>query len=99
MIGKVLVTGGAGFIGSNLAEHHLSKGSQVIIFDNLSRPGGGAKTNIEYLTSKYKDNPNFKFVLGDIKDLDHLKEVVKGIDVVFHVAAQTAMTTAARPVR
>ena len=93
MIGKVLVTGGAGFIGSNLAEHHLSKGSQVIIFDNLSRPGGGAKTNIEYLTSKYKDNPNFKFVLGDIKDLDHLKEVVRGVDVVFHVAAQTAMTT------
>lgn len=49
--------------------------------------------NIEYLTNKYKDNPSFEFVLGDIKDLDQLKKVMKGIDVVFHVAAQTAMTT------
>ena len=71
---RVLIIGGAGFIGSNLAEHHLSRGSQVIIFDNLSRPGGGAKKNIEYLTSKYQSNLRFKFVLGDISDLTHQKQ-------------------------
>jgi CDP-paratose 2-epimerase len=65
----------------------------VTIFDNLSRPGGGARRNIEYLTGKYKDNPRFKFVLGDIRELEQLERVMEGVDVVFHVAAQTAMTT------
>jgi len=65
----------------------------VVIFDNLSRPGGGARKNIEYLIDKYQDDPRFEFVMGDIRDLDQLKQVVKGVDVVFHVAAQTAMTT------
>jgi len=90
---KVLITGGAGFIGSNLAEHHLARERQVTVFDNLSRPGGGARKNMEYLTAKYKDNPNFEFVLGDVKNLDQLTAVMPGIDVVFHVAGQTAMTT------
>lgn len=90
---NVLVTGGAGFIGSNLTEHYLSKGCRVIVFDNLSRPGGGAKKNIEYLMSKYKGDPNFKFVQHDVRDLEQLREAVKDVDVVFHVAAQTAMTT------
>jgi CDP-paratose 2-epimerase len=71
----------------------------VTIFDNLSRPGGGARRNIEYLTGKYRDNPRFKFVLGDIRELEQLERVVEGIDIVFHVAAQTAMTTSiANPV-
>ncbi|TET41590.1 MAG: NAD-dependent epimerase/dehydratase family protein [Dehalococcoidia bacterium] len=90
---KVLVIGGAGFIGSNLTEHHLSKGCRVIVFDNLSRPGGGAKKNIEYLMSKYKDDPNFEFVQHDVRNLEQLREVMKDVDAVFHVAAQTAMTT------
>jgi len=93
MIKKVLITGGAGFIGSNLAEHWLSKGSWVTVFDNLSRPGGGAKKNIEYLLSKYQGNPNFEFVQGDVRDLAQLRKVMNDVDVVFHVAAQTAMTT------
>ena len=90
---KVLITGGAGFIGSNLAEHYLSRGCHVIVFDNLSRPGGGAQKNSEYLMSKYKDNPSFTFVRGDIRNLSQLQEVMKQVDVIFHVAAQTAMTT------
>ena len=90
---KVLVIGGAGFIGSNLTEHHLSKGCRVIVFDNLSRPGGGAKKNIEYLMSKYKGDPNFEFVQHDVRNLEQLREAMKDVDAVFHVAAQTAMTT------
>lgn len=93
MIKKVLITGGAGFIGSNLAEHWLSKGCQVTVFDNLSRPGGGAKKNIEYLMNKYKGDPNFRFVQHDVRNFGQLREAMKDVDAVFHVAAQTAMTT------
>ncbi len=89
----VLITGGAGFIGSNLVEHHLSQGRQVTAFDNFSRPGGGTKKNAEYLTTKYKKNRDFKFVFGDVRNANELYKVMKGIDIVFHVAAQTAMTT------
>ena len=90
---RVLITGGAGFIGSNLAERYLSKGCRTVVFDNLSRPGGGAKKNTDHLMSKYKGNPNFEFVHGDVRNLDQLKKVMKGASSVLHVAAQTAVTT------
>lgn len=92
-INKVLITGGAGFIGSNLAEHFLSRGSQVIVFDNLSRPGGGARKNIRYLLNKYKGDGKLVFVKGDVSDVVQLLEVTKGVDVIFHTAAKTALTT------
>ncbi len=98
MVGKesvkrVLITGGAGFIGSNLAERYLDRGHRVNVFDNLSRPGGGAVKNIEYLVNKYKVNPYFKFVEGDVRDLGQLKRVMADIEAVFHFAGQTAVTT------
>jgi len=88
---KILITGGAGFIGSNLADHFLKKGNEIIIFDNLSRPGGGPKINLKMLQAK--NNPRLKFVNGDIRMLPQLEREMKDVDVVFHVAAQTAMTT------
>jgi len=90
---SVLITGGAGFIGSNLTEFFLSQGNRVTIFDNLSRPGGGAEKNIKALLEKYRNNPSLKFIKGDIRDFDELSQVIKDIDIVLHVAAQTAMTT------
>ena len=77
---KVLITGGAGFIGSNLCEHFVGKGHDVTCLDNLST---GFLRNIEPL----KEAPNFRFIQGDIRDLDTCREAVMGRDVVLHEAA------------
>ena len=77
---KILITGGAGFIGSNLCEHFVGIGYDVTCLDNLST---GFLHNIEPL----KDAPNFRFLQGDIRDLDTCREAVKGCDVVLHEAA------------
>ena len=76
---KVLVTGGAGFIGSNLTEE-LAKTNEVIIIDNLST---GRIENIKELINK----SNVKFIEGSITDLKLLKETFKDVDYVFHQAA------------
>lgn len=89
---RILITGGAGFVGSNLVEHFI-KNNKVTIFDNLSRPGGGAEKNLKILLEKHKGNKNFRFVKGDIRVVGQLEKEMKDVDVVFHVAAQTAMTT------
>lgn len=77
---RLLITGGAGFIGSNLCEYFVHQGYDVTCLDNLST---GFLRNIEQLMS----SPNFKFVEGDIRDLDTCRKVVKGCDVVLHEAA------------
>jgi len=76
---KILVTGGAGFIGSNLCEYFLEK-NKVVCLDNLST---GFKKNIEGLMS----NPGFTFIEGDIRNPDTCRQAVKGVDYVFHQAA------------
>ncbi len=76
---RVLVTGGAGFIGSNIAEE-LAKGNEVVILDDLST---GAIENIEELIK----NKNVKFIRGSITDLGLLRRSLEGIDYVFHLAA------------
>ncbi|KKN87073.1 hypothetical protein LCGC14_0263430 [marine sediment metagenome] len=90
---NVLVTGGAGFIGSNIVEHCIRQGHDVVVFDNLSRPGGGAQRNIGRLLAKYGDSRHFKFALGDVRNLGQVLVAMKKVDVVYHCAAQTAMTT------
>ncbi len=76
---KILITGGAGFIGSNLAEHFV-KNNEVVVLDNLAT---GHKKNIEHLLSL----PNFKFIEGDIRDLSTCLEATKNVEIVFHQAA------------
>jgi len=86
---KILVTGGAGFIGSNLADYFLGKNLEVLVFDNLSR--SGAEKNLEWLKSKHKNK--FTFINADVRDFDKLKQSLKDVDAVFHTAAQVAVTT------
>ena len=75
-----LVTGGAGFIGSNLCEAILNLGYKVVCFDDLST---GFQKNADIFT----DNPNYKFIKGDIKDYDMCLEVTSDVDFVLHQAA------------
>lgn len=77
---RFLVTGAAGFIGSNLVEAILRLGYQVRGLDNFST---GKKENIDL----FKDNPNFEFVEGDIRNLETCLQVCEGIDYVLHQAA------------
>ncbi len=75
-----LVTGGAGFIGSNLCEAILKLGYQVRCLDDLST---GKRENVEMLL----DHPNYTFIQGDIKDLDTCMKATEGVDYVLHQAA------------
>lgn len=87
---NILITGGAGFIGSNIAERYLKKGETVYIFDNLSRRGTG--WNLKWLQKNFS---NVKFIKGDIRKYNDLLSAFKKhkFDVVFHFAAQVAVTT------
>jgi CDP-paratose 2-epimerase len=88
----VILTGGAGFIGSNVSAAFLSDGHRVTIFDNLTRPG--SERNLEWLRSQAPHGA-LRFVEGDVRDADLVRSVVGADDVhlVFHFAAQTAVTT------
>ena len=77
---NILITGGAGFIGSNLCEKLLELGNKVVCLDNFST---GKRENIE----KFLKNSNFKLIEGDIRDLDICHKAVVGVDFVLHQAA------------
>lgn len=77
---KILITGGAGFIGSNLCEHFLEKGHDVTCLDNFST---GYIHNVEHLIA----NPKFKLIEGDIRSLKDCHSAVQGIEYVLHQAA------------
>lgn len=84
----VLVTGGAGFIGVNLADRLLGNGENVRIFDNLSRPG--VEDNLHWLRARHG---GVQHVEGDIRDAAKVEEAIYDCKFVFHLAAQVAVTT------
>jgi CDP-paratose 2-epimerase len=84
-----VITGGAGFIGSNLAHHLIGRGEEVTVFDDLSRKG--TERNLEWLRAERGER--LRFVRGDVRDYAALAPVIAPADVVYHLAAQVAVTT------
>ncbi len=86
---KLLITGGCGFLGSNLASHGIKEGNEVVVFDNLSRLG--TTENLTWL----KEIGGFEFVHGDIRNKNDVTRMIERIkpDAIFHLAGQVAMTT------
>jgi len=85
-----LITGGAGFIGSNYVQRLLSRGEQVTIYDNLSR--AGAPKNMAWLEDEFGKN-GCRLIVGDVADSTLLTEVAQDADVIVHLAGQVAVTT------
>jgi CDP-paratose 2-epimerase len=86
---RVLITGGAGFIGSNLASHLARTGSAVRVLDDLSRRG--VDRNLAWLCSEHGDR--IEALVADIRDPEVVREAVRDASAVFHFAGQTAVTT------
>lgn len=93
---RVLITGGAGFIGANTASHYLSKGHRVTIFDDLSRPG--VETNLKWLKSQaLKDQ--LEIIKASVTNFPKLEKHIAKKHLVFHFAGQTAVTTSIKDPR
>jgi CDP-paratose 2-epimerase len=87
---RILITGGAGFIGCNLAQALVRAGHQVTIYDNLSRRG--TEANLAWLRRTCGQSA-FAFVQGDVRDYPSTLAAVLGQEAIYHLAAQTAVTT------
>ncbi len=85
----VVITGGAGFIGSNLAHRLLTEGERVLVFDNLSRPG--AERNLRWLLDTHGKHVQVEF--ADVRNPYALRRALRNASQVFHFAAQVAVTT------
>jgi CDP-paratose 2-epimerase len=86
---RALITGGAGFVATNVADRLLRRHWRVRLFDNLSRPG--VEQNVQSLVSRYGEQ--VEFVRGDVRDPEAVRRAVAGTTRVFHFAAQVAVTT------
>ena len=87
---RYLITGGCGFVGSNLANTLLRDGEDVVVYDNLSRKG--SEKNLKWLETEH--GSRLQYVAGDIRDFDTLRRTVEpGFDAVYHTAGQVAVTT------
>jgi CDP-paratose 2-epimerase len=86
---RSLITGGIGFIGTNLSDRLLRDGHDVILFDNISRLG--VQRNLDWLKAQHRDR--LRFVEGDVRDFSAVEKVMRGATEVFHLAAQVAVTT------
>jgi CDP-paratose 2-epimerase len=89
VLSKILVTGGCGFIGSNLMDRLISRGDHAVAFDNLSRRG--AVKNAAWLSAKH--GAKFELIRGDIRDARAIADAARDADIIIHLAAQVAVTT------
>ena len=95
MDGYVLITGGAGFIGSHCAEYYASKGCNVVVLDNLSRAKllGKNDKNADYNWRRLEKIKGIKLIKGDVRDSDLITKLAADASAILHTAAQTAVTT------
>jgi UDP-glucose 4-epimerase len=77
---RIMVTGGAGFIGSHIVDRLIKEGNEVIVYDNLS------SGKIEFI-EHHMENRNFKFIKADLLDFEKLKSSVEDVELIYHVAA------------
>ena len=86
---KLLITGGCGFLGSNLASHAIERGDDPVIFDNLYR--NGSVINLTWL----KERGKFRFEHGDIRNQNDITRLIQSFkpEAIFHLAGQVAITT------
>jgi CDP-paratose 2-epimerase len=85
---RTLVTGGAGFVGTNLADRLAGEGDEVIVLDSLARDG--VEENLRWLTERH---PGIDAVVGDVRDRAAVRRCVRAADRVFHLAGQVAVTS------
>ncbi len=85
-----LITGGAGFIGSNYVHRLLTRGEKVTIYDNLSRDG--SVRNLEWLKQTFGES-SFSVIVADVRDSVRIAEAAQRSDVIVHLAGQVAVTT------
>jgi CDP-paratose 2-epimerase len=85
----ILVTGGAGFIGCNIADRLAAQGHDVLVYDALARPG--VETNLAWLKERHPDR--ISSIVADIRDEDEVRRAAREAKAVFHMAAQVAVTT------
>lgn len=90
---RILITGGAGFIGTNLANRLLSDGHEITIFDNLSR--SGCKSNLTWLRSKH-GSAAFQLITANVTDSDAIRRAAEGMERIYHLAGQVAVTTSVK---
>jgi CDP-paratose 2-epimerase len=87
-LSRVLVTGGAGFIGANLVDALIRQGHKVAVLDNLSRRG--TERNLDWLRERHGEA--FEFCRGDVREMSDIIPVMRGREIIFHLAAQVAVT-------
>ncbi len=92
---KIIVTGGAGFVGSHVSEYYAKQGDEVVVYDNVSRAKllNYSNSNAMYNWNYLKDNFDITLIKGDIRNSEQLEKAANGADVIIHAAAQTAVTT------
>jgi CDP-paratose 2-epimerase len=92
---KALITGGAGFIGSNLTHRLVGQGQDVVVYDNLSRRG--ADKNVAWLRAEHGED--WTLLQADIRDFETLRRAAADVDVIYHLASQVAVTTSVQDPR